>query len=377
MFVGVQRNTEVTDEDSSTTKEESVLKADKYHVPEKKSKSTSETLKIILKHSNANLIRKQDSDGYGCIFCPKKFTEPNKLKEHSNKEHSNVESLRMPRPFECVIKVDITDLECKICKMTFTKLDDLVTHLKEIHGKNVMTDNTDIIPFKFVGEDLRCAICDARHSTFKVLQEHMHNHFRNYICDVCSSGFITKRLLVRHKSRHEQGEFKCGHCEKTFVRDQKRRDHEQRIHLGLKKRNRCKLCDEKFDDYWTKMHHMVDKHNAPPISLKCNACERTFTNRRSLARHVKKDHLMEREHVCTICDMQFFLKHYLEAHMRVHTGVKNFRCHVCMKHYASKKSLRQHLRAHANDRKYACNFCELAFVQRSTLKNHIKAKHVV
>ncbi|XP_075989293.1 uncharacterized protein LOC142985169 isoform X11 [Anticarsia gemmatalis] len=362
-------------EQRTTNKEITPNAAETLEKEQKRPKRGSENLKLILENSNASLIRSKDSDGYGCNFCPKKFTEPDKLKTHSLEEHSNIQSLRMPKPFEYIIKLDITDLKCKICEEKFKKLDDFVTHLKEKHSKKITSDIKDIIPFKFDTEELRCAICGTEYSTFKILQEHMHNHFRNYICDVCSAGFITNRLLVRHKSRHGKGEFKCGHCEKTFACDQKRRDHEQRMHLGLKKRNKCKLCDEKFDDYWTKMHHMVQKHGAPPISLKCTACDRTFTNRRSLARHVKKDHLMEREHVCSICDMQFFLKHYLDEHMRVHTGVKKFQCHVCTKHYASKKSLRQHLRSHADDRKFACSVCGLAFVQRSTLKSHMRAKH--
>lgn len=375
MFIGVPRNTKVS-EDIATSNEENTAGLDRPDKPQKNAKKGADgNLKIILQYSNATLIRNKDSDGYGCNFCPKKFTEPKKLKAHSLEEHSNIQALRMPKPFQYIIKVDITDLQCRVCEMKCITLDDIVKHLKDEHQKNMMTDNTDLIPFKFDTEELRCAICGTEYSTFKMLQEHMHKHFSNHICEICSAGFITRRLLVRHKNRHGKGEFKCGNCEKTFACDQKRRNHEQRMHLGVKNRHKCKLCDEKFDDYWAKMHHMVQKHGAPSTTSKCTACDRTFTTRRSLARHVKKDHLMEREHVCNICDKRFFMKLYLREHMRVHTGVKKFQCHVCSKYYASKKSLRQHLRSHADDRKFACSICKLAFVQRSTLKNHLRAKH--
>lgn len=374
MFIGVQRNTQIKEDNLTTA--ETIMRTDSK--PEKRRKDTMKTsddLKIILLNSNASLIRNKDSDGYGCNFCPKKFVDPKNLKAHSLEEHSNIQALRMPKPFQYLIKVDITDLKCNMCEKRILKLDDFAVHLKNVHNKKITTDLSEILPFKFDTDELECAVCGTTYSTFKILQEHMHNHFRNHICDICNAGFVTRRLLLSHKRRHGKGEFKCGHCDKTFVCDQKRRDHEQRMHLGLKKRNKCKLCEEKFDDYWTKMHHMVQKHGAPPISLKCTACDRTFTNRRSLTRHVKKDHLMEREHVCNICDMQFFLKHYLVEHMRVHTGVKKFQCHVCTKHYATKKSLRQHLRSHADDRRFACAVCGLAFVQKCTLKSHMKAKH--
>ncbi|XP_031766341.2 zinc finger protein 808-like [Galleria mellonella] len=225
--------------------------------------------------------------------------------------------------------------------------------------------NSQIIPFSFNSETLRCAVCTTEFSNFKILQEHMHVHFRNFICDVCNAGFVTKRLLVSHKRRHIAGIHKCSHCEKIFSCDQKRRDHEQRIHLGLKKKNKCKYCEEKFADYWTKVDHMVKEHGQPQIILKCQACERTFRNKRALTRHVKKDHLLERKHACNICDMKFFLKHRLVDHMIVHTGVKKVQCHVCNGWYASKKSLRQHLRSHANDRRFSCTVCGQAFVQNS------------
>lgn len=374
MFIGVQRNTPLK-EDNLTTEDPIIKPQSNLEKSPKETRRRSEDLKTILLYSNASLIRNKDSDGYGCNFCPKKFENPKNLKAHSLEEHSDIQALRMPKSFEYVIKVDITDLKCKICKKSLPKLYDLAAHLKTAHNKKITTDMSEIIPFKFDTEEFHCAVCGTEYSTFKILQEHMHHHFRNHICEVCNAGFITRRLLICHKRRHAKGEFKCSQCDKTFICDQKRRDHEQRMHLGLKKRNKCKVCEEKFEDYWTKMHHMVQKHGAPPISLKCTACERIFTNRRSLARHVKKDHLMERQHVCTVCNMQFFLKHLLVEHMRVHTGIKKFQCHVCTKQYATKKSLRQHLRSHADDRRFACTLCNLAFVQKRTLKSHMKAKH--
>nr|XP_021196442.2 zinc finger protein 501-like [Helicoverpa armigera] len=370
---GVQRNTRLK-EDKSKKQETNAL-VEKAEKQQETAKSSND-LKLILLHSNATLIRNKDSDGYGCNFCMKKFEHPKSLKAHSLEEHSDVQALRMPRSSQHLLKADITDLKCKLCDKNLQKLDDLAEHLKKEHKKNLTSGISEIIPFKFENEGLLCSICGAEYSTFKILQEHMHNHFRNHVCDVCSAGFVTKRLLDSHRRRHGgESQFKCGHCEKEFLCAQKRRDHEQRMHLGIKKRNKCKLCEEKFEDYWTKQNHMVQKHGAPPIALKCTACDRTFNNRRSLTRHVKKDHLMEREHVCTECNARYFLKRHLMEHMIVHTGIKKFECHVCPKRYATKKSLRQHLRSHADDRRFACVVCGLAFVQKCTLKSHMKAKH--
>lgn len=332
-----------------------------------------ENLRSILQYSNASMIRGKDSDGYSCTFCPQRFPQPKGLKTHFLKDHYDIQKIKLPKFTDCLLKLDITGLKCYLCFKIFDKLNLFIEHLSN-HGITINKDvKNEIIPFKFDSEILKCAVCDATFTTFKILQEHMNVHFSNYFCDICKSGFINKRRLVGHKRSHRTGTFKCGYCEKIFTCDSKRRDHEQRIHLGFK-RNKCKICDEKFADYWTKVDHMVKKHNQPRVMLKCQACERSFKNKRALTRHVNKDHLLERRHVCSVCDMRFYLKHRLKDHMLVHSGEKKFQCNVCSRWFATKNSVRQHLRSHVV-RKYACNTCGRSFLQQSTLKNHIKIKH--
>lgn len=335
-----------------------------------------ENLKNILLYSNASIIRGKVNEGYGCNFCSERYPKPGDLKSHFLDQHSDINALRLPKLFEYSLKLDITDLKCKICGESYSKLNDFTHHLRDEHEKNIFIDNnSQIIPFKFDSAALRCAICETEFTNFKILLEHMHVHFRNFVCEVCNAGFVTKRLLVGHRRRHGTGNYKCVYCSKTFSSDQKKRDHEQRIHLGLKKRNKCKFCDEKFADYWSKMDHLVKVHGVPQVVLKCQACERTFKNQRALNRHVKKDHLLERRHVCSVCDMEFYLKNRLEDHMIAHTGVKKFQCYVCTRWYATNKSLRYHLRSHADDRQFSCDICGQAFAQKRNLTSHLLSKH--
>ncbi|CAH2062243.1 unnamed protein product, partial [Iphiclides podalirius] len=362
--------------EATNTEARSVLSDEAKPKPIKEFKKHQENLKFILQYSNASLIRGKDSDGYGCNFCPKRFQLPRDLKAHSLHEHSDVQAIRLPKFTDYLLKLDITGLTCKICHGNFEMLDQFTTHLRDDHAKGMHTDvNSEIVPFRFDTDSLRCAACRAQFGSFKTLQQHMHVHYGNHICHTCNAGFATRRRLAGHERRHGAGCHRCGHCEKTFACEGRRRDHERRIHLGLKKRNKCQHCDERFADYWTKVDHMVRSHGVPRVTLNCLACERTFDNRRALTRHVKKDHLLEREHACDVCGMRFYLKHRLKDHMLVHTGEKRFQCNVCERWYATQKSLRQHLRTHADDRRHVCPVCGQAFVQRSTLANHIRAKH--
>ncbi|KAJ8705668.1 hypothetical protein PYW08_012714 [Mythimna loreyi] len=314
-------------------------------------------LKNILLNSNANPIRCKDGQGYGCSFCPKQFQETTALKKHFLEEHNNDKLIKYmsAKLFEHVIKLDITYLNCALCDKDIKHLDDLIKHLKEEHNKPMYLDaKSHIVPFRFDSPELKCVICSAEFSYFKLLQEHMNSHFGNYICDICGGGFVTYRLLVNHVKRHDNGEYKCDQCDKTFKNQIKVHEHIMRTHLGQSKRNKCNYCEERFVDYWKKMDHMVKEHGMAPVVLRCSACDRTFDNQRSLSRHTKKDHLLERRHKCSECDMRFFEKSGLQKHMAKHTGLRQFRCEVCLKAYARKNTLREHMRIHANDRRFAC-----------------------
>ncbi|XP_052745813.1 uncharacterized protein LOC128199619 [Bicyclus anynana] len=341
-------------------------------------KKNQHNLRTILLNSNANPIRCKDSLGYGCAFCPDQFQAPTDLKKHFLDEHNNDRLIKVvaAKLFEHVVKLDITYLNCALCSKDIPKLDDLMAHLKNDHSKEIYVDiKNAIVPFKFDTPELRCAVCSAEYLNFKLLQEHMNSHFGNYICPVCGRGFMTERLLGTHVSRHKNGEHKCEDCGKVFGSKANLREHQKRTHLGLSKRNKCLICNERFLDYWKKVDHMVKMHGAPPVNIKCQACDRTFQNQRALSRHTKKDHLLERKHKCAECEMRFFSTSSLQRHMAKHTGLRQFRCDVCFKAYGRKNTLREHMRIHADDRRFACVHCGQAFVQKCSWRSHMRSKH--
>lgn len=335
-------------------------------------------LKNVLLYTNATPIKFKDSLGYRCLYCSKQFPEPIDLKRHTLNEHNDDDLIKQvsQRFCEQVIKLDITLLNCALCDTDFNQLNDLMAHLKCKHSKIIYTDVKNwILPFKFDSSELRCCICGTTFATFKLLLEHTNKHYPNYVCEVCGVGYITDTLRRRHLKRHGDGEYKCDQCDKVFTSAQNRILHVRRTHLGLTKRNICHFCDERFADYWRKIDHMVKEHGLPPVVLKCQACDRTFTNQRKLNKHTKKDHLLERKHKCTECEMRFFGKNSLQKHMTKHTGLRQYQCDVCLKFYGRKQTLKEHMRIHANDRRFSCVHCGQAFVQKCSWKSHMKSKH--
>ena len=78
-------------------------------------------------------------------------------------------------------------------------------------------------------------------------------------CDQCDTSFTNKdatRSLRHHKLvKHEGVYFPCGHCEKTFNRQDQ-----------LKK-------------------HIFQKHDERDIMIKCDQCEATFSNKEAMQSH--------------------------------------------------------------------------------------------
>lgn len=338
-----------------------------------------QNVRNVLLYTNATPIRCHTGLGYGCAFCAANFLIPGDLKRHTLEEHDDSQisifmkgtSLTTFAP-----KLDITTLHCELCDTEIFELEQLLIHLKTEHDKEIYTEvNNHMIPFKFDSEVLKCAICEKEFQYFKHILEHMSFHYRNYLCTICNAPFTCIRGLKTHLTRHKRGEFPCSICSKVFDTKFKRNDHEKFVHIRDHKRSKCPYCSEKFTRHEKKMEHMAKEHGEKPLELKCKACSLTFKGRDALTRHTKRDHLMERQHQCQLCDMKFYSKAQLNGHMIAHSSERNFRCDICMKAYARKKTLREHMRIHQDDRRFKCEVCGQTFIQKCSLKSHLKSKH--
>ncbi|XP_053623244.1 zinc finger protein 1 homolog isoform X2 [Plodia interpunctella] len=336
----------------------------------------------VLKYSNATPFSNKTLSGIVCAYCKESCTGPDELRAHTQETHKNSElndNKRIDKN-NLSIKMDITDLRCVLCNTKVDVIRNLKTHLIKEHDIKFYPDVCDyILEFKLTaGEILNCALCNSTFETFKTLLQHMNNHYRNYICDVCDLGFINKHRLKNHKRTHEIGTFKCSVCEKVFSTRVRMMCHEKYTHnTNARYTTNCPHCNQSFTSYYQRNRHMFQEHNTTAASYKCNICDKSFILKSKLTSHIKKVHLMERNHVCAECGQGFFIKQSLDEHMIKHNGERVYKCTVCHKAYARKKTLREHLRIHNNDRRFKCGVCGLAFVQKCSLKSHMLSNHGV
>lgn len=317
---------------------------------------------------------------YFCFYCEENFSDPALLREHNDLIHASESPTKIN---QCVarltpqqlVKIDITNLNCKLCDRTPIDLGDLINHLVAAHKKSlVLTCNSGILPFKLTKDNFKCVLCDAQYSEYKTLNQHMNFHFQNYICEQCGSGFVTPQRLRTHSYSHETGSYPCGSCDKVFRSTNAKNEHTATVHRQMK-RHRCPHCGDSFRNYFQRNKHIMTTHGLKVKEFKCEICPKVFTLSGKLGHHIKTVHLKMKRHACTICEWKFFSKSELKDHMVRHGGERKHQCDICKKAYARKYTLREHQRIHEDDRRFSCSICGKSFVQNCSLKHHIKVHH--
>lgn len=313
---------------------------------------------------------------YKCFICARSFLDPKLLKEHSTKEHSlrDLQKELNNRMREKNLKVDIANLQCKLCQETLSDLNTLKIHLKG-HGKNVDLNLKDnLVPFKLDADTFECQVCGENFLKLRLLIIHMSKHFNNYSCEVCGSVFISMNLLKRHQQTHVTGSFPCEKCDKVFSNAAKRTLHMRGVHLKQLPR-RCPICPERFNSNYQRTKHLRIVHNQTTGLYRCETCGREYDLKYHLLIHIRSVHLQERNQECPICHSRFFSKYCLSRHMVIHTGEKNFKCTVCGKAYARRKNLREHYRVHELGQN--CSICGHSSVDQASLAAHMNVAHGV
>lgn len=334
-------------------------------------------LTAILQYSNAVPFRDKTARGFSCLYCSKYFISIHDLRDHASQQ-SEKDKLNTILDYKLSynpIKLDITNLQCNVCILPMTDLNELKHHLVKVHRKTIHKDIKDtILPFRLEnGQSFRCVVCSLEHISFKNLYHHMSSHYSNYCCNKCGIGYITIAALRKHGKTHAQGTFPCKFCTKTFTTGIKKKNHEKGVHTNSGwLRNKCLHCPLVFASYYERNEHLVQAHNAEPIIHPCNACNKIYKKRYELNRHIRHHHLQQRSFLCDLCNTEFFSKRGLADHILRHTGGEVASCDVCGKTFSRTRTLREHMKIHENDTRYQCEVCKKTFVQKTSLKSHLR-----
>ena len=249
----------------------------------------------------------------------------------------------------------------------------------------------------------KCDNCGEKYNQKSELEAHRRREHWNqlpYSCNQCSKSFGKKVYLKRHVIRkHTPGgrdkldkkKFLCSVCGKQFSRLAKLNTHTDWFHLGKRQQQKdgpsqdlpspisslCPYCGKTFAENKLLNKHIAHAHIAPKskISNLCPYCGKTFTENKLLNSHIAHVHTAPESkiHKCTECEKSFTIKSRLNRHLRVHTTtVKSYACDVCGKSFLQNDYLKKHMKWHSPELPYSCSFCDKKFPFLFAVQSHEK-----
>ncbi|KAM9342359.1 uncharacterized protein KZ484_015060 [Pholidichthys leucotaenia] len=86
----------------------------------------------------------------------------------------------------------------------------------------------------------------------------------------------------------------------------------------------------------------------------------------------KKQHTVDKQHVCNMCGKRFSKRSDLSVHERCHTGEKPYSCETCGKSFTDSSCIKKHMRSHTGEKPYSCKTCGQNFKYHGNLREHLR-----
>lgn len=147
---------------------------------------------------------------------------------------------------------------------------------------------------------------------------------------------------------------------------------------------KCDLCNRKFSLKKYLSRHVKAIHYK---QFQCKNCMKTyFSNKETKEHNCSAIPFDEKEkYSCLICNKIFLRDIYLKKHMKCHDNnnkdcktatdnEKKFMCEICAKTFTKIANLNKHFKNHANPN-LKCDVCEKEFFRKDVLDNHVLVTH--
>lgn len=227
------------------------------------------------------------------------------------------------------------------------------------NGSQIYNNDVDVSQSKFVNIGIKFKTCTSK---------------QRFSCVICQKNFKTKKLLLSHKTIHEENlECTLGNeksSEQVLQKHKKSKKHQQ---IDSKTDEisalSCKSCKKTFKSKYILLVH--EKRHILKGNFLCTICGKGFNAKGCLNRHMRV-HTGEKKYECSVCEKKFPSSNNLNLHFRIHSGEKPYLCTVCGKSFSHPTGLTYHVRTHTNERRYKCDFCTKSFAVQCHLDNHRK-----
>ncbi|XP_045763119.1 zinc finger and SCAN domain-containing protein 2-like [Maniola jurtina] len=164
---------------------------------------------------------------------------------------------------------------------------------------------------------------------------------------------------------------KCNNCDKLFSNRQSKSLHNKAVHLG-EKNYACTECDARFSyPRSLAVHRVSHRRVRPSRGFACDLCGKVLNHPSSVVYHKQAEHA-EQRYVCGKCGKHFRHKQLLQRHQLVHSQLRPFHCKVCNASFKTKANLVNHQLLHTGVKKFTCEICKQKFAHKTSLTLHMR-----
>lgn len=168
-----------------------------------------------------------------CLYCNKKFRKRKNFTDHIRTIHPGLPT-----------RIKTGPTSCKICKKTFSDIEDLKKHVVE----------------HYIKKEFECAICGNKYAskpnlTVHINTKHARNADKEILCTQCGKVFLGKSSLRLHQRTHtEDLPFECSVCPKKFKVKYYLTAH-MKTHAEVRITFPCKFCKKELKTKFSQEQH--------------------------------------------------------------------------------------------------------------------------
>jgi uncharacterized C2H2 Zn-finger protein len=250
------------------------------------------------------------------------------------------------------------NFKCEICDYSTpkqTKLLNLNQHIRTVYFKR---------------QDFKCDYCDEAFGRKQHLKKHInstHKKIKKYWCDMCDYASYHRGNLEKHSNAVHLGkkDYKCDICDKACSQKGNLLMHVNSVHKNITSYN-CDVCD--YSSY-TRQH--LETHRCH----KCDTCDKAFSEKSALTKHVNYVHKNINRNNCDLCEYSSYTRADLERHSKAVHQCGHL-CDICDRAFSEKGYLVRHVnRIHKQLKNYSCELCNYTSYTYQELTKHSIRKH--